>query len=71
MNTSTVIAATCLLFSFSPFTATFAADPVNGRALSRQCTVCHGKTGVANDPEVPNLAGQSAFYLEKSMKDYR
>ncbi len=48
-----------------------AADPVKGQELSRQCSVCHGKTGVANDPEVPHLAGQSAFYLEKSLKDYR
>lgn len=49
----------------------YAVDPENGRKLSRQCTVCHGKTGIANDPEVANLAGQSAFYLEKSLKDFR
>lgn len=48
-----------------------AADPESGRVLARQCSVCHGKTGIANDPEVPHLAGQSAFYLEKSLKDYR
>ena len=48
-----------------------AADAVNGEALSRQCSVCHGKTGMAKDPTVPNLAGQSALYLEKSMKDFR
>ncbi|MFT5896717.1 MAG: cytochrome c553 [Candidatus Azotimanducaceae bacterium] len=48
-----------------------AADPANGQLLARQCSVCHGKIGVANDPEVPNLAGQSAFYIEKSLKEYR
>ena len=48
-----------------------AADIDNGRKLARQCSVCHGKIGVSKDPEVPNLAGQSAFYLEKSLKDYR
>jgi len=53
------------------FPTVFAADPANGRVLARQCSVCHGKNGLANDPEVPNLAGQSAFYLEKSLKDYR
>ena len=53
-----------------PFTA-FAADPENGRDLARQCSVCHGKLGVSKDPEVPNLAGQPALYLEKSLKDYR
>lgn len=49
----------------------FAADPENGRILARQCSVCHGKIGIAQDPEVPNLAGQSAFYIEKSLKDYQ
>ncbi|MEP4194765.1 MAG: cytochrome c [Aliishimia sp.] len=52
-------------------TPAFAADPVNGQKLSRQCSVCHGKNGIAKDPEVANLAGQSAFYLEKSLKDFR
>ncbi|SHF73961.1 Cytochrome c553 [Litoreibacter ascidiaceicola] len=49
----------------------FAADPENGQKLSRKCSVCHGKNGIAKDPEVANLAGQSAFYLEKSLKDFR
>ncbi|MFK7754083.1 MAG: cytochrome c [Sedimentitalea sp.] len=49
----------------------FAADLDKGKKLSRQCTVCHGRDGVGTDPEVPNLAGQSAYYLEKAMKDYR
>lgn len=48
-----------------------AADPVKGQELSRQCSVCHGKLGLAKDPEVPNLAGQSAFYVEKSLRDYQ
>lgn len=48
-----------------------AADLEAGQKIARQCTVCHGKQGIANDPEVPNLAGQSAFYLEKSLKDYQ
>ena len=43
----------------------------NGRQLARQCSVCHGRTGVSNDPEVPIIAGQHAFYLEKSLSDYR
>lgn len=49
----------------------WSVDPENGRKLARQCSVCHGKNGIAKDPEVANLAGQSAFYLEKSLKDYR
>ncbi len=41
------------------------------RALSKQCSVCHGKNGIANDPEVPSLAAQSSLYIEKSLKDFR
>lgn len=48
-----------------------AADPAAGRLLARQCSVCHGKNGIAKDPEVPNIAGQSALYLEKVLKDFR
>lgn len=48
-----------------------AGDPALGKSLSAQCSVCHGKDGIAKDPEAPNLAGMSAFYLEKSMRDYQ
>lgn len=47
------------------------ADLAQGKALSSQCSVCHGKNGIAMDPEAPNLAGQSAYYLEKAMVDYQ
>ena len=65
-----IISASVALMGLS-VTPSFAADPENGRVLSRQCSVCHGKNGIAKDPEVANLAGQSAFYLEKSLKDFR
>lgn len=52
-------------------TQLFAADIANGKALSTQCSVCHGKNGIATDPEAPNLAGQGAYYLEKAMVDYK
>jgi len=48
-----------------------AADLEAGKKLSRQCSACHGKDGVARDPEVPNLAGQSALYLEKAISDFQ
>ena len=60
------VAAFCL--AASPLSA---ADPDKGRKLARKCSVCHGKNGMARDPEVPNLAGQSAFYLQKTLKDFR
>ncbi|MEO9649794.1 MAG: cytochrome c [Roseobacter sp.] len=52
-------------------TPVFAADLEKGAKLSRQCSACHGKNGIARDPEVANLAGQSALYLEKSLKDFQ
>lgn len=52
-------------------TPVYAADPERGSQLARKCSVCHGRQGIARDPEMPNLAGQSAFYLEKSLKDFR
>ncbi len=49
----------------------FGADLSKGKALSSQCSVCHGKNGIAKDPEAPNLAGLSAFYIEKTLVDYQ
>lgn len=57
------------LFLFSM--PSFGADLSKGKALSKQCSVCHGKNGIAKDPESPNLAGQSALYIEKSLVDYQ
>ncbi len=48
-----------------------AADISKGKSLARQCSVCHGKNGVAKDPESPNLAGLSALYIEKTIVDYQ
>ena len=47
------------------------ADMAKGKALSTQCSVCHGKNGIAKDPESPNLAGLSALYIEKTIVDYQ
>jgi len=51
--------------------STNAADISKGKSISAQCSVCHGKDGISRDPESPNLAGQSAYYLEKAMVDYK
>ncbi|MFK7992868.1 MAG: cytochrome c [Granulosicoccus sp.] len=59
------------VLSCSAITWVHAADPVKGQQLARQCSVCHGKMGVASDPEMPNIAGQSALYLQKSLEEFR
>lgn len=61
------VAVTLTLFSLS----SFGADLSKGQALSAQCSVCHGKDGIAKDPESPNLAGLSALYIEKTIVDYQ
>jgi cytochrome c553 len=35
------------------------------------CAGCHGETGKAILPQYPNIGGQNALYLEKSLKAYR
>lgn len=59
--------------AFALVTSNFAvaASVENGKALSGQCSACHGKDGISRDPEAPNLAGQSAIYLEKQLVDYK
>ena len=51
------------LLAFTTVSA-LAANSENGRKLARKYSVCHGKEGIAKDPSVPNLAGQSVLYLE-------
>jgi cytochrome c553 len=52
--------------------AAFAAGNVAaGRHKALMCQTCHGLDGRAKIPEAPNLAGQNAIYLVKSLKDYR
>ena len=48
-----------------------AADLAGGRDAARQCTVCHGRDGIATNPEAPNLAGESAVYIEKQLRAFR
>ncbi len=56
----------CLLVGTAP-----AADLAKGKAAARQCNVCHGKDGIATNPEAPNLAGESAIYVEKQLVAFK
>jgi cytochrome c553 len=62
-----LVGAALLLFGLS----SYGADMAKGKALSAQCSVCHGKNGIAKDPESPNLAGLSSLYIEKTIVDYQ
>ena len=48
-----------------------AADIKAGKKKASMCNVCHGKNGLATNPEAPNLAGESAIYIEKQLVAFR
>lgn len=50
-----------------------AGDPANGEALAKKgkCAKCHGDAGISDDPDDVNIAGLSASYTFKQLKDYQ
>ena len=49
------------------------ADPSRGEALAekKKCSKCHGDAGVSDDEDDVNIAGMSASYLFKQLRDYK
>lgn len=55
-----------------PSASTFAAgDPAAAASVVGRCVACHGADGIGKAPQYPNLRGQKAPYLEKSLKAFR
>lgn len=48
-----------------------AGDAAAGKTKAASCAGCHGAAGISNNPMWPNLAGQKAGYLIKSLKAFR
>lgn len=48
-----------------------AGDPNASAKKAKKCVKCHGKTGVSDDDEIPNLAGQRASYIYKQLMEYK
>lgn len=46
-------------------------DPVAGKIESRFCQGCHGAQGISFVDLIPNLAGQSAPYIAKQLRDFQ
>jgi cytochrome c553 len=46
-------------------------DPAGSAKKAKKCVKCHGETGVSDDDEIPNIAGQSASYVYKQLMDYK
>ena len=66
-----MIAVLSLAAALTPVTASAKGDPAAGKTKSVTCQACHGVDGKSIDPSYPNLAGQYASYLEKSLHDYQ
>ena len=56
---------------FAATHAASAADAAAGRAKAKACQTCHGIDGLAKQPNVPHLAGESDIYLTKQLKAFR
>ncbi|GFO72048.1 hypothetical protein BJAS_P1960 [Bathymodiolus japonicus methanotrophic gill symbiont] len=46
-------------------------DIETGRALSTQCTACHGNDGMSASEQFPNIAGQKESYLAAQLTKYK
>jgi cytochrome c553 len=46
-------------------------DAAAGKVLSKNCTACHGESGIASNPAWPSLAGQKPGYLMNALKAFR
>jgi cytochrome c553 len=48
-----------------------AGDVAAGRALAKNCSACHGETGIGSNPAWPKLASQKPGYLVNVLKAFR
>ena len=70
-NTKLIAASLALVTALFSTGAAAGGDPARGKDKAATCVACHGETGVAIDPNYPNLAGQYESYLVKALTDYR
>ena len=59
------------VFVIMPLSSYAAGDIAAGKLKSATCAACHGAEGISATDFWPNLAGQQAVYLIKTLKDYR
>ncbi|MGB0084783.1 MAG: cytochrome c [Rhodomicrobiaceae bacterium] len=64
-------AAVLLAVTAGMTSAGMAADLAAGKKKAMQCTVCHGRDGIAVNPDAPNLAGEAASYIERQLKAFK
>lgn len=66
-----ILAATLVGGALLAMNAQAAGDAEAGADKIGTCVACHGIDGQGLSPIYPNLTGQSATYLESSLKAYR
>ena len=69
MRTTLALSAFALMAAVMPAHA--AGDAAAGKKKAAQCQTCHGMDGLSKLPEAPNLAGQTAYYLNKALTDFK
>jgi cytochrome c553 len=42
-----------------------------GRQKAAMCQTCHGIEGVGKMPDVPNIGGESAQYIQRQLKSFK
>ena len=62
---------TWILFGFLALSASGALLAQEMPVQAQACVACHGKDGVATNPEWPNLAGQHVGYLAAQLTAFR
>jgi cytochrome c553 len=61
-----------VISSFGSINTTQAEGDIEmGRALSSQCSSCHGDAGISNVDIYPNIAGQKLNYLIEQLEKYK
>lgn len=65
------VAVAAMMFGLGAFGTAGAADVAAGKAKATPCTACHGQNGISVAPNIPNLAGQKAKYLEIQLNAFR
>ena len=65
-----LITATLILGALT--TTVQAGDAAAGKAVYMQCQACHGANGEGNEAlKAPKVAGQYAWYIVSSLKQYK
>jgi cytochrome c553 len=67
-RTACLVCVPLIAYSANPVAA---GDAAAGRAKAQQCQACHGLDGVGKMLDVPNIGGESDFYLGKQLRAFR